>query len=107
MQERLALLAGKGIDSVTARLDTPASREKWAAVLDAAQLSQEQQEAIVDARQRANRQTAALFDERRRLLESLAENLSVRALVWYKALTWYQIFQFPAKLSVDHIRIIR
>jgi len=75
-QERLALLAGKGIDSVTARLDTPASREKWAAVLDAAQLSQEQQEAIVDARQRANRQTAALFDERRRLLESLAENLS-------------------------------
>lgn len=44
-QERLA---GKGVDSATARLDTPATREKWAAVLNAAQLSQEQEDVFVE-----------------------------------------------------------
>ncbi len=36
-------MAGKGVEATTARLDTPASREKWAAVLDVAQFTREQE----------------------------------------------------------------
>ena len=41
-------MAGKDVDAATARLDAPASREKWAAVLDAAQFMREQEDALLE-----------------------------------------------------------
>jgi len=72
-------LAGKGVDSATARLDTPATREKWAAVLDAAQLSQEQEDAFVEARRVANEEMAELREERRQLMRQLRGMAAVGA----------------------------